>query len=395
MRTKPTFLERAVVLAVLTFCLSTQMVNAADQNGQHGSKPGAKMSAKAREMMNAGGLTPVNVIVLYNSAVDQAETARLKGLGGTNIRRFENFPMQSLRVPAPMLEHVSRGKGVKFVAMDAPVQGLSAAARETARFPEPGSVSHVPVDSSLAVAVLDSGVSAHTDITVTSRLDCTVPSQGGSGTLLDEFSSVSYSGDAGSSNWSGSWIETNDDGSAASGTVRIEAARLFMDNSDGSSLETISRTADLSGATAATLSFDYDGYGAGGLDIVTVEVSDDGGYSFVPLEDLEVVGNINDSRSYNLSDQSAAAVNSRLRFRIGQGFAGAWSVRRFRQRPDLPHGLLQRGGQSAVRGWRFLDEFSTTSYAGNDGDFDWSRVGWRPVKAMARAAATSACVSNS
>jgi hypothetical protein len=105
--------------------------------------------------------------------------------------------------------------------------------------------------------------------------------------------------------------------------VRVDGARLFMDNSEGGSLESISRSAELSGASSATLSFDFDTYGYGGLDLVAIEVSDDGGASFVTLEVLELVGKFVDSRSYSL--ENFVDLNSRLtlRFRIVQGLMGA------------------------------------------------------------------------
>jgi serine protease AprX len=102
-------------------------------------------------------------------------------------------------------------------------------------------------------------------------------SEAAQATVRDEFATVSYSNNDGSAAWSGSWVEANDDGSPTSGTVRIDNARLRMDNSDSGSLESISRAADLAGASSAALSFDVDGYGYGGLDVFMVEASDDGG----------------------------------------------------------------------------------------------------------------------
>ena len=131
---------------------------------------------------------------------------------------------------------------------------------------------------------------------------------------------------------SGSWVEANDDGTSTGGTVRVDGARLRVDNSDGGTMEYISRSADLSGATSATLSFDYDGYGAGGLDTVVIEVSDNGGATFTALELLDVVGNISGSRSYNLTDSISPDDQFRLRFRLNQGSCGRRAVCGLRQR---------------------------------------------------------------
>lgn len=80
----------------------------------------------------------------------------------------------------------------------------------------------------------------------------------GQNTYLDTFGLVSYSENNGNSNFSSDWIEFNDDGGVSSpstGKITITSGVLYFDDIDKRYIE---RSADLSGATSATLSLDYD-----------------------------------------------------------------------------------------------------------------------------------------
>jgi len=72
-------------------------------------------------------------------------------------------------------------------------------------------------------------------------------------TYRDNFSTVSYSNQDGSMNWSADWVEVNDDGVPGSGDIQITGNRLRIQNNDRS----ISRSADLSTYSTATLTFDF------------------------------------------------------------------------------------------------------------------------------------------
>jgi len=280
-----------------------------------------KLGKKANAQANRPEM--VDVIVTYKALPDQAEADRAKGLGAHTYRRYGHLPMRAMRIPGHALEALANGDGVKFVSVDAEVEAFSQSARETAKLPVPGSPNFITVDPNLAVAVLDSGVSQHADLAVTNRVDCTVPVAGGNDTVRDQFSTASYSNNDGSANWSGAWVEYSDNGLASSGNIRIDGASLHLDNLDGGSKESIQRAADLSAASVATLSLDYAGYGTGGLDIVTFEVSSDGGASYTTLESMEVVGTVNGTRSYNLSDYVALNAQTTVRIRLVQGFGAS------------------------------------------------------------------------
>ena len=62
--------------------------------------------------------------------------------------------------------------------------------------------------------------------------------------------------------------------------------------------------------------------GAGGLDIISIEVSDDGGASYILLDEIGVVGTVNGSKAYNLAGLVSLDNEIQLRLQIKQGFAG-------------------------------------------------------------------------
>ncbi len=96
-------------------------------------------------------------------------------------------------------------------------------------------------------------------------------------TVLDTFTTVSYSNDDGTETWSTSWAETGDSGGAGGGDVAVVAdggdnrLRLRAKNN------TISRSKDLTGSTTATLTYSYRRSGLDDAgDYVVIEVSPDG-----------------------------------------------------------------------------------------------------------------------
>ena len=93
-------------------------------------------------------------------------------------------------------------------------------------------------------------------------------------TVRDEFTDLSYANNDGTVAWQSGWVEWYDDGSPESGDVTITDGRLQM-RVDYSAA---TRAVDLSGATAATLSFDFVSVDNGN-DIFLIDVSNNGGDS--------------------------------------------------------------------------------------------------------------------
>ena len=100
-------------------------------------------------------------------------------------------------------------------------------------------------------------------------------------TVKDTFSADSYSNNNGTQSWSTSWSETDASGGGASGgDVRVNSSQLRIDTDTVGNA--ISRGVNLSGATSATLTFDYTN-ALVGADRIEVRVSTDGGANYSTL----------------------------------------------------------------------------------------------------------------
>jgi hypothetical protein len=117
----------------------------------------------------------------------------------------------------------------------------------------------------------------------------------------DDFASISYSGNNGSTDWSGSWQESGESDGPTSGNVQVTASdRCFGGSgnclrigSDGGNLANhgVSRTANLANAVSATLSFRYRRQTQGQVPgSVTVQVSSNGGSSWTTLTTINLAG---------------------------------------------------------------------------------------------------------
>ncbi|RKR07062.1 CUB-like protein [Maribacter vaceletii] len=128
-------------------------------------------------------------------------------------------------------------------------------------------------------------------------------------TYRDNFSSVSYSNNNGSQNWATNWIETGDtDTGPNSQYIRISSNRLelyYIWN------ENIRRTANLNGASSATLSFTWQAISLGGNRSLGIEMSNNGGASYTQIG--TVTGN-NSSGTFSQDISAYISANTTIRF---------------------------------------------------------------------------------
>ena len=119
-------------------------------------------------------------------------------------------------------------------------------------------------------------------------------------TVRDNFTSVSYSNNDGSQSWASGWQEIGDSDGVSSGRVLVESNALHIYGNSGSSpLDGVKRVADLSGATSATLNFDYNiiqGHGSKFF----VEISTDNS-SWTTLHQYNFIGSSSSSQSTDIS----------------------------------------------------------------------------------------------
>ncbi len=140
------------------------------------------------------------------------------------------------------------------------------------------------------------------------------------GTYRDEFDAINFSGSDGTLDWSSSpWAEVGEDDDADSGDVRIMydqsnyQLRIRDNDNDGEGVE---RVADLSGATTATLTFDYRRMGLDkSSDYVAVYLSATG--TSGPWTIVDYLGTSNDSsyQSYSRDISEYISAESAIRLR--------------------------------------------------------------------------------
>ncbi len=133
-------------------------------------------------------------------------------------------------------------------------------------------------------------------------------------TYSDSFSSVSYSNNNGTQNWSGSWMEYNDNNSASNGYIRVTGGQLYFYYIW---TENIRRTADLSSYTAATLSFDWQTSSLESGETLAIQVSSNGS-SFTTLDTFS------GSQSGTFNQDISAYLSSTTTIRFIKG-GGNWS----------------------------------------------------------------------
>ena len=120
-------------------------------------------------------------------------------------------------------------------------------------------------------------------------------------TFRDNFNVVSYGNNNGSQNFSGNWIEQNDDGSPSGGRISINSNQLRFNNIDN---RAIYRFVPLAGASSATLTLDYDATSRGNESLQVFIYNPD-------ANTFNLISTINTSNSGSITyDLSAAEIAS-------------------------------------------------------------------------------------
>ena len=130
-------------------------------------------------------------------------------------------------------------------------------------------------------------------------------------TFSDNFNTVSYANNNGTSNFSGDWAESGETTSPTTGRIQINSSQLRFQNLDGIS---IGRTLNLAGASSVTLSLDYNR--TSGNESVLVQLWNGSSYNTVAT--LAGTGTVNYALA--VSEISAA---SAIRFISGSGGWGS------------------------------------------------------------------------
>ncbi len=148
----------------------------------------------------------------------------------------------------------------------------------------------------------------------------TIDSTAQGATVRDEFNAISYSGNNGTADWTGDWIEVGESNGPSSGFLRVVSTpfctvgncmRLGI-NGDNDNKYLV-READLAGATFATFTYNFETRQAD-RGFVHVEVSGNGGGSWTTLATYDLDGgDVSGSESFDISAYIAA--DTQVRFR--------------------------------------------------------------------------------
>ena len=124
----------------------------------------AKMSGPVAALARAGGPQPVDLVVSYADHPALFDEARVAELGGEVVRRFEVFDMQTVRLPASALDTLAYEDNVDRLSLDDVIRVSSVASRAAANLPGPTSGNSAYSGDGVGIAILDTGISAHADL---------------------------------------------------------------------------------------------------------------------------------------------------------------------------------------------------------------------------------------
>ncbi|MBW9115885.1 VCBS domain-containing protein [Rhizobium cauense] len=136
--------------------------------------------------------------------------------------------------------------------------------------------------------------------------------------VLDQFNQNAYNGNDGTANWKTDWIEYGEGGgnAATTGDVRVSNGALILTDTDAE-IDTfgdfVQRTVDLTGATQATLTFDYKRDSMEYGDAIHVQVKDSDG-NWVEIATVKGEGNDAGYTTVSVNLSSYISSSTTIRF---------------------------------------------------------------------------------
>jgi uncharacterized repeat protein (TIGR01451 family) len=170
-----------------------------------------------------------------------------------------------------------------------------------------------------SVTVANPSAAAFTGVSVNDPLPAGLsyvgPMQISRSTVGDNFSTVAYNNQDGTRNWSSNWLETIDTTNPSTGFIQIVNGELRLTNSS-SNEPTIYRSANLTGATSATLSFNYrTSSNVDSNDTIYIQAATSSGGTYTTIGTFTgISGASNGSFSASLNSYISATTSIRFRF---------------------------------------------------------------------------------
>ncbi len=204
---------------------------------------------------------------------------------------------------------------------------------------------------------------------------CPVGGDGGGGNdcvpilVRDDFDTVTFDNNDGTSDWAAGWIENDTLAGGAgpsAGQVQIHDSLLTLDDQPNTGGQpSIAREVDLSGATNATLRFKYlTSSGVDRSDAVTVEVSNDGGANWTKLKKITgITGAVTRTKEFDIS--SFISEQTQIRFRVSKYYGG--------QNEFFCLSFVEiETDCTDCQAVDVIDDFEVEAFDNNDGPDSWS-----------------------
>ncbi len=191
-------------------------------------------------------------------------------------------------------------------------------------------------------------------------------------TIADNFNVRVYSNNTGTQSWASDWFEINDDDKVDGGKVKIDKDLLKLEDRNRG----IQRSADLSDAATATLTFQYRREKFNKGKAVNIEISTDGGANWNQV--VQINGDVNESTfqsaSFDISAYAGGPVILRfLSGPVGDGKLWVDNLQIEYTIDSAPPPLPEEGGDGGASPiiHTIRDEFNANDYTGSDGTDAW------------------------
>ena len=126
--------------------------------------PRDKMSAPVAALLAGGAVGDAELVVRYDQRPELFDDARVAELGGEVVRSYEHLDMRAIRLPVAALESLASEDNVDWLSLDDEMSATSVSSRAAANLPSGKTGNAVYGGLNVGIAVLDTGVSSHADL---------------------------------------------------------------------------------------------------------------------------------------------------------------------------------------------------------------------------------------
>jgi subtilisin family serine protease len=133
--------------------------------------------------------------------------------------------------------------------------------------------------------------------------------------VRDEFAAISYNNNDGTHNWSSPWVESGESDGPRTGLLQVTAGQLQIGarNKRNTPVRHLTREADFTGETNATLTYDYVAKNNADAGLVSLQISGDGGTNWNTLANYYYYAG-GGSESFDITPYISSTSNTQIRF---------------------------------------------------------------------------------